>query len=93
MVKKDYVDGEMVPRLFKTNIGDIYTTNTLEANTSDSAETTGVTVAEGNTLVVGDDGYLEVLGVGATATAPAFKVVAITTMADMQAAVKLQRVL
>ena len=93
MVKKDYVDGEMVPRLFKTNIGDIYTTNTLEANTSDSAETTGVTVAEGNTLVVGDDGYLEVLGVGATATAPAFKEVAITKMPDMQDAVKLQRVL
>lgn len=89
MVKKDYVDGEMVPRLFKTNIGDIYTTNTLEANTSDSAETTGVTVAEGDLLEVGSTGYLVKNN---SATGMAFKVVAITTMPDMQAAVKLQRV-
>jgi hypothetical protein len=93
MQKNDYVDKEMVPRLFKTNIGDIYTTNCLEANTSDSAETTGVTVAVGNTLVVGNTGYLSVLGQSATATAPAFKVVALTTMPDGQDAVKLQRVL
>ena len=96
MVKTDYVDGEMVPRLFKTNIGDIYTTNTLEANTSDSAVTTGVTVSEGDTLVVGNTGYLGVLGQGQTATAPAFKVVAITTMPDADTnyqAVKLQRIL
>lgn len=89
MVKKDYVDGEMVPRLFKTNVGDIFTTNTLEANTSDSAETTGVTVAEGDLLEVGATGYLVKNN---SATGMAFKVVAITTMPDMQAAVKLQRV-
>lgn len=96
MIKTDYVDKEMVPRLFKTNIGDIYTTNTLQANTSDSAVTTGVTVSEGDTLVVGSTGYLEVLGASATATAPAFKVVAITTMPDANTdypAVKLQRIL
>ena len=95
MIKTDYVDGEMVPRLFKTNIGDIFTTNTLEANTSDSAVTTGVTVNEGDTLVVGSTGYLQVLGQSQTATAPAFKVVAITTMPDADAdypAVKLQRI-
>ena len=95
MIKTDYVDGEMVPRLFKTNIGDIFTTNTLEANTSDSAVTTGVTVNEGDTLVVGSTGYLQVLGQSQTATAPAFKVVAITTMPDADVnypAVKLQRV-
>ena len=57
--------------------------------------TTGVTVNEGDTLVVGSTGYLEVLGSGATVTAPAFKVVAITTMPDADTdypAVKLQRV-
>ena len=90
MKKTDYVDGEMVPRLFKTNVGDIYTTNTLGANTSDEAETTAVTVAEGNILVVGSTGYLEVGS--AVAGQPAFKVVAITTMPDGQDAVKLQRV-
>lgn len=96
MKKTDFVDGEMVPRLFKTNIGDIFTTNTLGANTSEDAETTAVTVAEGDTLVVGSTGYLQVLGQSATATAPAFKVVAITTMPDANAdypAVKLQRIL
>ena len=52
MKKTDYVDGEMVPRLFKTNVGDIFTTNTLGANTSADAETTAVTVSEGDILVV-----------------------------------------
>ena len=90
MVKTDYVDGEMVPRLFKTNIGDIYTTNTLEANTSDSAETTGVNVTVGAKLAPGANGYLAAAGAGATG--PIFKVVEITIMPDGQDAVKLQRV-
>ena len=91
MIKTDYVDNEMVPRLFKTNIGDIYTTNTLEPNTSDSATTTGVTVAVGNKLQVGNNGYL---AVAATPVAgqPVFKVVEITVMPDGQDAVKLQRI-
>ena len=88
--KTDFVDGEMVPRLFKTNIGDIFTTNTLEANTSEDAETTGVTVAEGNVLVVGSTGYLEVAG--QNPAGPQFKVVALTTMPDGQDAVKVQRI-
>ncbi len=90
MQKDDYVDKEMVPRLFKTNVGDIFTTNTLGANTSDSAETQGVTVAVGNTLVVGSTGYLEVAG--ANPSGPQFKVVALTTMPDGQDAVKVQRI-
>lgn len=90
MKKTDYVDGEMVPRLLKTNIGDIFTTNTLEANTSDTGETTGVTVAEGDLLVVGTTGYLTVAS--GTPTGQAFRVVALTTLPDGQDAVKLQRV-
>ena len=89
-IKTDFVDGEIVPRLFKTNIGDIYTTNTLEANTSDSAETTGVSITEGSLLAVGSTGYLA--AAGQDPTGPVFKVVAITTMPDGQDAVKLQRV-
>ena len=92
MQKTDYVDGEMVPRLFKTNIGDIYTTNTLGANTSDTAVTSGFTVAKGDTMQVGTNGYLEVVASGATPKAPVFKVVEITTLADEQDAVKLQRI-
>ena len=90
MQKNEYVDGEMVPRLFKTNIGDIYTTNTLEPNTSDSAETTGVAITVGSNLTPGSNGYLAAAGSGATG--PIFKVVEITTMPDGQDAVKLQRV-
>lgn len=90
MKKTDYVDGQMVPRLFKTNIGDIYTTNTLEPNTSDDAQTTGVSVTKGALLEVGTDGYLAVAG--STPTGMAFKVVEITDLADGQQAVKLQRV-
>lgn len=89
MQKTDYVDGEMVPRLFKTNIGDIYTTNTLGANTSDSAETSAFSVDIGDLLEVGSTGYLVKNN---SATGMAFKVVAITTMPDEQDAVKLQRV-
>ena len=91
MKKTDYVDGEMVPRLFKTNIGDIYTTNTIGGpNTADDAETAAVTVSEGDLLEVGSNGYLVVNN---SATGMAFKVVAITTMPDPDApAVKLQRV-
>ena len=90
MIKTDAVDGEMVPRLFKTNIGDIFTTNTLGANTSDTAETTAVTVAKGDLLEVGSNGYLT--AAGQSPVAPVFKVVEITEMPDMQDAVKLQRV-
>ena len=89
MQKTDYVDGEMVPRLFKTNIGDIFTTNTLGANTSDSAETSAFSVDIGDLLEVGSTGYLVKNN---AATGMAFKVVAITTMPDEQDAVKLQRV-
>ena len=90
MKKTDYVEGEMVPRLFKTNVGDIYTTNTLGANTSEDAETTAVTVALGDILVVGSTGYLEVAG--QSPAGPQFKVVALTTMPDGQDAVKVQRI-
>ena len=91
MIKTDYVDNEMVPRLFKTNVGDIFTTNTLGANTSDSATTSAFTVAVGNTMIVDETtGYLKV-GT-AVAGQPAFKVVALTVMPDGQDAVKLQRI-
>lgn len=88
-LKTDAVDGEMVPRLFKTNIGDIFTTNTLGANTSDSATSSDFTVALGDLMDVGTNGYLKVNN---SATGMAFKVVALTEMPDGQDAVKLQRV-
>lgn len=89
--------GQMTPRLFKTNIGDIFTTNCLEkANTSGKAE---VTLTD---LVVGDvvapnktTGYLTKGDSGATTddTVMKWQVVKLTTMPDGQTAVKLMRIL
>lgn len=98
---EDFTDGKMYPRLIKTNVGDIFTTNTFEANTSDTAETNGVTIAEGNYLAPGTTGFLQVItsGGGSTAasslsgvTGMAWKVVKIYTMPDGQQGVKIQRV-
>lgn len=89
--------GQMTPRLFKTNIGDILTTNCLEkANTSGKAE---ITLTD---LVVGDivaptktNGYLKKSDSGTTTddTVMKWQVVKLTTMPDGQAAVKLMRIL
>lgn len=89
--------GQMTPRLFKTNIGDIFTTNCLEkANTSGKAE---ITLTD---LVVGDivaptktNGYLKKSDSGTTTddTVMKWQVVKLTTMPDGQAAVKLMRIL
>ena len=95
----DFTDGKMYPRLIKTNVGDIFTTNTFEANTSDTAETTGVTITEGNYLTPGTTGFLEVITSSGSAasslsgvTGMAWKVVKIYTMPDGQQGVKIQRV-
>ena len=86
---KDYAmtpdnNGEMYPRLFKTNVGDIFTTNTIGDGTSD------VAVAAGNYLVVGADGYLNVAS--KPETGMAWKVVKVYTMPDGQPGVKIQRI-
>lgn len=81
MKKEDCVGGVMVPRVFKTNIGDIYTTNMIDPEAEITAGTTKLTP--------GDKGILEV----ATGTEDMiWKVVKVYTMADGQAAVKLQRI-
>ena len=76
-------NGDMVPRLFKTNIGDIYTTNCV------GALDTEVSVKVGDKLVVGDNGYLEVSTEDADMI---WNVVKVYTLADGQEAVKVQRV-
>ncbi len=88
MQKDNYVSGEMVPRVFLLEPGDIYTTNCFEANTSDSAETTGVSVSEGDYFTPGANGYL-VAGTTASAS-PLLRVVKYYTMPDGQDGVKLQ---
>lgn len=81
MKKEDYVGGVMVPRVFKTNIGDIYTTNMVDPEAEITAGTTKLTPKENGILKV------------ATGTEDMiWKVVKVYTMADGQAAVKLQRI-
>lgn len=73
----------MVPRLFKTDIGDIMTTNCIK-------EAPG-SLAVGNKLTPGADGYLSKNGADVEG-AMIWKVVKVYTLADGQPAVKLQRV-
>ena len=95
----DFTDGKIYPRLIRTYVGDIMTTNTFEANTSDTAETTGKDIAKGNYLAPGTTGFLEVIKSGndpvsslSDVTGMAWKVIKIYTMPDGQDGVKIQRV-
>ena len=89
--------GQMTPRLFKTNIGDIFTTNCLEkANTSGKAEVTLTDLAVGDVVApTKTNGYLKKNDSGVTTddTVMKWQVVKLTTMPDGQAAVKLMRIL
>lgn len=89
--------GQMTPRLFKTNIGDIFTTNCLEkANTSGKAEITLTDLTVGDVVApTKTNGYLKKSDSGTTTddTVMKWQVVKLTTMPDGQAAVKLMRIL
>lgn len=80
MKKEEMVDGIIVPRVFKTNIGDIYTTNMLDANTD---------VEVGTKLAPNAKGLLAKANDGAEMV---WQVAKIYTLADGQAAVKIQRI-
>ena len=82
----DSSDGKIYPRVFKTNVGDIYTTNMLEK--ASEGKTTLTDLAVGDDLGINDDGYLEKDATGDIQ----FKVVKVYTMADGQPAVKVQRI-
>lgn len=85
--------GQMVPRVIKINIGDIYTTNAVGANnTGNKVKYEGIDVEVGDNLVInGTSGFLVVNN-----TPPAdivlFQVVKITTMPDGQPAIKVMRI-
>ena len=81
MKVENYVGKVMVPRVFKTNVGDIYTTNMVDSEIDMVAGTTK--------LAPGTDGILTAAGADAEMI---WKVVKVYTLADGQAAVKLQRI-
>ena len=82
--KKNCVDGEMVPRVMKTMVGDIFTTNLVDAKEKDT------TLAVGDKLVVGTTGILEYSA--APGAGMVWQVAKVYTMADGQPAVKIQRI-
>ena len=82
-------EGQMVPRVIKTNVGDIYTTNCVGAgNTSGKAEYEGIELAVGDEVSPNEEGFLSPEGDDSIV----FQVVKEYTMADGQPAVKLMRI-
>ena len=72
---------KMVPRVFKTNIGDIYTTNMVDEET----------LEVGNTLKVNATGILDKTG-GDTSGDMLWQVVKVYDLGDRQKAVKIMRI-
>ena len=82
-------EGQMVPRVIKTNVGDIYTTNCVGGgNVSGKAEYEGIELEEGDEVSPNAEGFLAVDGDESIV----FQVVKVYTMADGQPAVKLMRI-
>ena len=73
----------MVPRVFKTNVGDIFTTNTI-------AEAGELQVKD--ILIVGEDGYLKKSVSDGDGAPMQWQVVKVYTLPDRQKAVKIMRI-
>lgn len=84
--------GQMTPRVIKTNVGDIYTTNAIGAgNTSGKAEYAGIEVSVGDYLKVDSTGFL-VAGGDVDTDNMVWQVVKEYTLPDGQPAVKIMRI-
>lgn len=91
VLASEMADKVIYPRLLKTNIGDIFTTNTFNTNAAGpDADVAPVTLTVGAQLTPNAQGFLA--AAGENADGPIFQVVKIYTLADKQDAVKLQRI-
>lgn len=96
----DFTDNKIYPRLIRTYVGDIMTTNTIAvANTSNTATVGTASLAVEDYLTIGSNGFLTKVEAAAgseSATMPetgiVWKVVKEYTMPDGQPGVKIQRV-
>ena len=88
--KGDFTDQKLYPRLIKTNVGDIFTTNTFAAGTGPNDAVEQTLPALGAKLHVGADGFLT--AGAAEDEQPTFKVVKVYQMPDMTPGVKIQRI-
>ena len=85
--------GQMVPRVIKINIGDIYTTNCLAvANTDGKATVEMEDLSVGDLLNVDTTGYLKKVATEESAKGLTLQVVKRYTLADGQEAVKVMRI-
>ena len=82
--KKNCVDKVMVPRVMKTMVGDIFTTNLVDLKDK------GAAFDVGDKLVVGTTGILEYSATPGAGMV--WQVAKVYTMADGQPAVKIQRI-
>ena len=81
--------GQMTPRVIKTNVGDIYTTNCVGAgNTDGKALYAGIELEVGDEISPNEKGFLSPEGDESIVV----QVVKVYTMADGQPAVKLMRI-
>ena len=80
----------MVPRLLKTNVGDIFTTNCITLATNQETGAITETLAKGNKLVVDTDGYLKINN--AATTGMIWQVAQVYNMPDLQPGVKIIRI-
>ena len=92
MKKTDFMGGEMVPRLLRTEIGDIYTTNTFGANTDAASTVAGISLDVGDLLKVNSaTGYLQAATTADTGMI--WQVAKVYTMPDaVSPGVKIQRI-
>ncbi len=88
LINTNYTDKEMTPRVFKTNIGDIYTTNCLEKAGAKGVETEMTDLVAGDELKINAKGFLAKDGTSDIV----FQVVKVYTMPDGQDAVKVMRI-
>ena len=86
----NFADKEMTPRVLKTMVGDIFTTNCLEgANTDGKAKFEGTEdLVVGGELKINNKGFLSLTGTSDMV----FQIVKVYTMPDGQAAVKVMRI-
>lgn len=97
MKKTDFMGGTMVPRLLRTEIGDIFTTNTFGPNTSNASTVAGLAendAAVGKLLKVNTaTGYLtSATTADIGVNNPVFQIAKNYTMPDGQPGVKIQRI-
>ena len=93
MKASEMTDGTIYPRLLKTDVGDIFTTNTFGAAAAgpDEVQASGVTLAVGNYVTIGADGFLAKSN-SKPESGICFQVVQEYNLGDMQEAVKIQRI-